>query len=57
MQPFRRIAFVVNSEKPGAPELAQELMEIARQAGVKKMKQAGDRRLPRGYFKGCDAAV
>ena len=55
MTPFRRIAFVVNSEKPGAAELAQELMELARQAGVKKVKVSSDRKLPRGYFMGCDA--
>lgn len=55
MHPFRRLAFVVNSEKPGAPELAQELMEIARQAGARKVKVSSDRKLPRGYFKGCDA--
>jgi NAD+ kinase len=55
MHPFRRLAFVVNSEKPGAPELAQELMDIARLAGAKKVKLSSDRKLPRGYFKGCDA--
>jgi NAD+ kinase len=55
MHPFRRLAFVVNSEKPGAPELAQVLMDIARQAGARKLKVSGDRKLPRGYFKGCDA--
>jgi NAD+ kinase len=55
MPPLRRLAFVVNSEKPGAPELAQELMDIARLAGAKKVKLSGDHQLPRGYFKGCDA--
>ena len=55
MPPFRKLAFVVNSEKPGAPELAQELMEIARQAGAKKPKSSSDRDLPRSFFKGCDA--
>ena len=55
MPPLRRLAFVVNSEKPGAPELAQELMDIARLAGAKKVKLSGDLQLPRGYFKGCDA--
>jgi hypothetical protein len=33
MSPFRKLAFVYNSEKPGAAELAHELMEIARRAG------------------------
>jgi len=55
MPPFRKLAFVYNSEKPGAAELAQELMDIARLAGAKKVKLSGDRKLPRGYFKGCDA--
>ena len=55
MPPFHRLAFVYNSEKPGAAELAQELMEIARQAGAKKIKLSGDRKLPRGFFKDCDA--
>ena len=55
MHPFRKLAFVFNSEKPGAAGLAQELIDIARQAGAKKIKLSGDRKLPRGYFKGCDA--
>lgn len=55
MPPFRKLAFVYNSEKPGAAELAQELLEIARRGGARKLKLSGDRRLPRGYFKDCDA--
>lgn len=55
MSPFRKLAFVYNSEKPGAAELAQELMEIARRGGAKKLKLTGDRKLPRGYFKDSDA--
>lgn len=55
MTPFRRLAFIVNAEKPGAPEFARELMAIARRAGVTKIKHTNKRRLPRGYFKGCDA--
>lgn len=55
MQPFRKLAFVINAEKSGAPELAQELAAIARKAGVKKFKQCSDHELPRGFFKGCDA--
>ncbi|MBI2813314.1 MAG: NAD(+)/NADH kinase [Opitutae bacterium] len=55
MPPFRKLAFVYNSEKPGAAELAQELLEIARLGGAKKLKLSGDRKLPRGYFKDCDA--
>jgi NAD+ kinase len=55
MPPFRKLAFVYNSEKPGAAELAQELMEIARLGGAKKLKLTGDRKLPRDFFKDCDA--
>jgi len=54
MPPLRQIAFVVNSDKAGASELAGELMDIARDAGVRVRRTAG---LPlrRGYLKGCDA--
>ncbi|MFI5336468.1 MAG: NAD(+)/NADH kinase [Opitutales bacterium] len=55
MTPFRRLAFVVNPDKHGAAELAQELMELAGRAGVKKVKLNKGRKLPRGYFAGCDA--
>lgn len=55
MPPFRRLAFVVNPDRPGATELADELLEIAGRAGVKQTKLNKGRKLPRGYFKGCDA--
>ena len=55
MRPLRRLAFVVNPDKPGAAELAQELMEIAGRAGVKQIKLNKGRKMPRGYLKGCDA--
>lgn len=55
MHPLHKLAFVYNSEKPGAAGLAQELMAIARQTGAKKLKLSGDRKLPRDYFKECDA--
>ena len=34
MPPIRKLAFVVNDPKPGAAELAEDLMAIARTAGV-----------------------
>ena len=34
MKPFRKVAFVVNEDKAGAPELAKELMSAARKVGV-----------------------
>jgi NAD+ kinase len=55
MPPLRRLAFVVNPDRPGAAELAEELREIAGRAGVKQIKLNKGRKLPRGYFKGCDA--
>jgi NAD+ kinase len=56
MSPLRRIAFVYNSEKPGAAALARELMDIARHApGAAKPRLTGDRKLATGFFKGCDA--
>jgi NAD+ kinase len=55
MSPIRRLAFVVNQEKPGAAELARELIAIARTVGVRRIKSRPARKLPHGYFKGCDA--
>jgi NAD+ kinase len=55
MPPFRRLAFVINEEKAGATELADELAVIARNAGSKAVKSFAARHLPRGGFKGCDA--
>lgn len=55
MHPLHKLAFVYNAEKPGAAGLAQELMEIAREVGARKLKLSSDRRLPPGFFKECDA--
>ncbi len=55
MQPFRKIAFVVNSQKDGAARLAKELIALARVAGVRRIKRAQAQRLPPDCFKGCDA--
>lgn len=54
MKPIRKLAFVVNDEKAGASELAQELIAIARAAGI-ALKQTSRFPLPRGYLKGQDA--
>ena len=54
MKPLRKLAFVVNEEKAGAPELAAELVAIARQAGV-ALKQSTRFPLPNGWLRGCDA--
>jgi NAD+ kinase len=55
MPPLRRLAFVVNPDRPGAAELADELVALAGRAGVKQTKLNQGRKLPRGYLKGCDA--
>lgn len=53
-KPVRKLAFVVNEQKEGAPELARELMVLARKAGV-RYKQTTRFPVPRGYLKGFDA--
>jgi len=55
MEQLRRIAFVVNPDRPGAAELGAELMAIAGKAAAKRTELNQGRKLPRGYFKGCDA--
>jgi len=54
MTPIRQLAFVINEEKSGAPELARELMAAARAAGV-KVKASMRFPLPRGFLRGSDA--
>ena len=55
MTPLRRIAFVVNPDRPGAAELGAELIAIAGKTATKHTELNQGRKLPRGYFKGCDA--
>lgn len=54
MKPIKKLAFVVNEEKSGAPELARTLIAVARQAGV-KFKQTKRFPIPKGYLDGFDA--
>ncbi len=54
MPPIRKLAFVVNAEKDGAPELARTLIGIAEQAGV-AVKQTTTFPVATGYLKGQDA--
>lgn len=54
MKSIRKLAFVVNENKEGAPALARELAVIARASGV-KFKQTTRFPLPTGYLKGFDA--
>ena len=54
MKPIRKLAFVVNGEKPGAVELARTLMGQARAAGV-RLKQTTRFPLAAGYLRGFDA--
>lgn len=55
MERLRRLAFVVNHDKPGAAALARELIALARRAGVTGVRTARTGRLPTGAFRGCDA--
>lgn len=54
MTPLRSLAFVVNEDKTGAPELAEELVKIARAAGV-DVVVSSHFPLPSGFLKGRDA--
>lgn len=54
MSALRRVAFVVNQQKSGAPEIAETLISLARTAGV-EVKQTTDFPLTEGYLKGWDA--
>lgn len=54
MKPLQSLAFVLNAEKPGASELARELMRVAKEAGV-KCKQTTRFPIARGWLTGCDA--
>jgi NAD+ kinase len=54
MPNLRSIAFVVNDDKSGAPELAQTLVTIARQAGL-KVRQTRRYPIRAGFLRGCDA--
>ncbi len=54
MKPIRRLAFVVNADKPGAEALARELTDIARAAGV-RYRQTTQFPLRRGALRGVDA--
>ena len=54
MTPIRKLAFVVNEKKAGAPELARELAAIARAHQV-EFDLTTHFPLPEGYLKGFDA--
>lgn len=54
MKPFRKVAFVINVDKAGAPELARELIAAAKAAGV-EFKETTDFPLADGFLEGFDA--
>lgn len=54
MKPIRKLAFVINEDKAGAPELARELIADARSLGL-KIKQTPRFPLPKGFLRGYDA--
>jgi NAD+ kinase len=54
MKPIRKLAFVVNEDKPGAVELARTLMAVAKATGV-KLKLTARFPVARGFLRGVDA--
>jgi len=54
MPRIRSLAFVVNRDKSGAPDLARELVALSRRAGV-RVKQTSRLTLPSGFLRGWDA--
>lgn len=54
MPPLRSLAFVVNKEKAGAPELAEELNALAQDAGI-TTKSTSVFPIHEDYLKGMDA--
>jgi len=55
MPPFRRLAFIVNRDKPSAGKLARELAALVTRSGAKVVRTTRAHRLPAGWFRGCDA--
>lgn len=54
MTPLRSIAFVVNAQKIGAAEIADDLMQLTRAAGA-EAKETREFPVPAEFLKGCDA--
>lgn len=54
MTPLRSLAFVVNADKAGAPELSGKLTQIARDAGA-SVKETQAFPIPPDFLDGCDA--
>lgn len=54
MPSIRTLAFVVNEQKSGAPELGEALMRIAEKHGV-TVRHSAQFPLSPGFLKGCDA--
>ncbi|HRE82254.1 MAG TPA: NAD(+)/NADH kinase [Opitutaceae bacterium] len=54
MSPIRKLAFVINEDKPGAPELAKALQTQAEAVGVSVVASAAYP-IAEDYLEGCDA--
>ena len=54
MPPIRHLAFVVNEQKAGAPELAETLIALARESGA-TVKHISTFPIPTGFLQGQDA--
>ncbi|HEX2101008.1 MAG TPA: NAD(+)/NADH kinase, partial [Candidatus Synoicihabitans sp.] len=54
MPPLRQLAFVINAQKSGAPELADELMRQASAAGA-AVRLSSAYPVATDFLTGCDA--
>lgn len=54
MTPLRTLAFVVNAQKHGAPELADDLMALAKSHGA-AVRETHDFPVPAAFMEDCDA--
>ncbi len=54
VEPLRKVALVVNRQKSGALDIAEQLMKIGRDHAI-EIKSTTDHPLPRDFLKACDA--
>ena len=54
MKPIRRLAFVINADKAGAPEVARQLIDLAKSVGAETIETT-EFPQPDGFLDGCDA--
>ncbi len=52
MKPIRRLAFVINADKAGAPEVARQLIDLAKSVGAQTIETTAFPQ-PNGFLDGC----